>query len=256
MTLDDWLAARSPGSLSTTISALSDRKIHLLTAAFLRRVWDLLPSHHTQIAVEATETFADGRMTKVALARLRVDDTRETLEPLWFSSDPNWRAPSWYEEWHTWGDDLPAVYEQRVNEMERRTARFGYVLHCVKAGIEWPHWVAAKAAFLARDLLAWEALPTWQDSAAASEAIEQFRLFREIGGDGSQPDPRWPKWRTTTVVALARGIHRDRAFDRLPILADALQDADCNDEEVLRHCREPREHVRGCWVVDLAMGVG
>jgi hypothetical protein len=57
------------------------------------------------------------------------------------------------------------------------------------------------------------------------------------------------------VLALARGIQRDQAFDRMPILADALQDAGCDDEAVLAHCREPREHVRGCWVVDLAMGM-
>ncbi|MBN9118301.1 MAG: hypothetical protein J0I06_03925 [Planctomycetes bacterium] len=75
-------------------------------------------------------------------------------------------------------------------------------------------------------------------------------------GEADSPDPRWPRWRTTDVLALARGIHRDRAFDRLPILADALQDAGCDDEDVLNHCRRPGGHVRGCWAVDLAMGIG
>jgi hypothetical protein len=56
------------------------------------------------------------------------------------------------------------------------------------------------------------------------------------------------------VVALARGIYDDRAFDRLAILADALQDAGCDNADVLGHCRGPGPHVRGCWVVDLLLG--
>ena len=40
----------------------------------------------------------------------------------------------------------------------------------------------------------------------------------------------------------------------MPILADALQDADCNNADILDHCRGPGPHVRGCWVVDLVLG--
>ena len=45
-----------------------------------------------------------------------------------------------------------------------------------------------------------------------------------------------------------------RDFAAMPILADALQDAGCDDEDILAHCREEREHIRGCWVVDLLLG--
>lgn len=61
-------------------------------------------------------------------------------------------------------------------------------------------------------------------------------------------------WRTSTVVALAQGIYDDRAFDRLPILADALQDAGCDNPDILNHCRDTGPHARGCWVVDLVLG--
>jgi hypothetical protein len=64
-----------------------------------------------------------------------------------------------------------------------------------------------------------------------------------------------PKWLTSDVLALARGIYDDRAFDRMPILADALQDAGCDSDAILSHCRDPQQvHVRGCWVVDLLLG--
>jgi hypothetical protein len=70
--------------------------------------------------------------------------------------------------------------------------------------------------------------------------------FRPVSAD--------PSWLTSTVVALAEGIYQELAFDRMPILADALQDAGCNNEDILNHCRQPGEHVRGCWVVDLLLG--
>jgi hypothetical protein len=63
-----------------------------------------------------------------------------------------------------------------------------------------------------------------------------------------------PRWRTADAVGLARGIYEERAFDRLPLLADALMDAGCADEQVLSHCRSEGPHVRGCWVVDLVLG--
>jgi hypothetical protein len=57
------------------------------------------------------------------------------------------------------------------------------------------------------------------------------------------------------VLALARGIDAERAFDRLPVLADVLQDAGCDDAEVLDHCRDTTTaHDRGCWVIDLVLG--
>ncbi|MBM3979516.1 MAG: hypothetical protein FJ304_04385 [Planctomycetes bacterium] len=64
-----------------------------------------------------------------------------------------------------------------------------------------------------------------------------------------------PSWLTSDVVLLARGIYDDKAFDRMPILADALQDAGCDNDEVLNHCRDATAtHVRGCWVIDLLLG--
>jgi hypothetical protein len=79
-------------------------------------------------------------------------------------------------------------------------------------------------------------------------------LFRDVFGNPFSPVVFDPVWRTSDVRGLARGIYDDRAFDRLPILADALIEAGCDDDVILGHCRGPGPHVRGCWVVDLVLG--
>ena len=79
-------------------------------------------------------------------------------------------------------------------------------------------------------------------------------LLRCILGNPFRPVTLDPAWRTSTVVALAKGIYDDRAFDRLPVLADALQDAGCENDDILNHCRGDGPHARGCWVVDLVLG--
>jgi hypothetical protein len=61
-------------------------------------------------------------------------------------------------------------------------------------------------------------------------------------------------WNDGTVGRIAAGIYEERAFDRLPILADALPDAGCDAKELLAHCRSAGPHVRGCWVVDTILG--
>ncbi len=86
------------------------------------------------------------------------------------------------------------------------------------------------------------------------ELAEQAELLRDIFGNPFRSVEFHLEWFTSDVLALARGIYADRAFDRMPILADALQDAGCDDADILNHCREPREHARGCWVVDLLLG--
>ena len=67
-------------------------------------------------------------------------------------------------------------------------------------------------------------------------------------------DERWRAWNDGTVVKLAQGIYNDRAFDRLSIMADALEEAGCKDTDILAHSRGPGPHIRGCWIVDLLLG--
>ncbi len=88
----------------------------------------------------------------------------------------------------------------------------------------------------------------------AAELAAQADLLRCIAGSPYRPVACDPSWRTSTVVGLAAAIYADRAFDRLPVLADALEDAGCDCPDFLGHCRNHPEHARGCWVVDKILG--
>ena len=79
-------------------------------------------------------------------------------------------------------------------------------------------------------------------------------ILHDIFGDCLHSITINPAWHTSTVLALATGIYQEKAFHRMPILADALQDAGCDNEDILYHCRQPGEHVRGCWLIDLLTG--
>jgi hypothetical protein len=84
---------------------------------------------------------------------------------------------------------------------------------------------------------------------------DMARLIRELYGNLPRPVTFSPEWRTDTTVALARAMYDSRDFGAMPILADALQDAGCDNEDILNHCRDSNAtHVRGCWVVDLVLG--
>jgi hypothetical protein len=91
------------------------------------------------------------------------------------------------------------------------------------------------------------------EQAVKAEQRAQTTLLRCIFGNPFRPVAFDPRWRTADVLGLARGIYEDRAFERLPLLADALMDAGCADEQVIGHCRSEGPHVRGCWVVDLVL---
>jgi hypothetical protein len=88
---------------------------------------------------------------------------------------------------------------------------------------------------------------------AKAEWAAQACFVRDIFGNPFRKVKVKRVWLTGNVVALAQTIYDDRFFDRLPILADALEDAGCDNADFLNHCRQPGEHVRGCWVVDLVL---
>jgi hypothetical protein len=95
-------------------------------------------------------------------------------------------------------------------------------------------------------------------AAAAAEDRTLCELLRHVVGNPFRPppfDPAWPRANGGAAAKIARVVYEDGRFDDLPFLADALEDAGCDSEELLRHCRDvpAGEHPLGCWVVDLLL---
>jgi hypothetical protein len=94
--------------------------------------------------------------------------------------------------------------------------------------------------------------------AVRGEAAAQAALLRDLLGNPFRPvavDPAWLTWDDGSVVKLARAIYDERRWQDLPVLADALEEVGCGDAAILEHCRRPVEHARGCWLVDLCLGL-
>jgi hypothetical protein len=89
----------------------------------------------------------------------------------------------------------------------------------------------------------------------STERKAQIDLVRDVFGNPFRPVAFNPDWRTDTAQSLANQMYEAREFSAMPILADALQDAGCDSDDLLAHCRDPHVlHVRGCWAVDLVLG--
>src|SRR5262249_6257170 len=131
---------------------------------------------------------------------------------------------------------------------ELRAARLA--CQAAGAGAAW-YAAASRPAVAARN-----AALSAQAASAPAERAAQAAALDELFGNPLRAAGVAPAWQTPAVVALARGIYEERAFGRMPLLAGALAEAGCADEEVLAHCRVPGGHIRGCWVLDLLSGRG
>jgi hypothetical protein len=158
---------------------------------------------------------------------------------------------------------LPAVPFPRIEEVEADAERESDPPPCLG-----PDGANEQVRLLLREATCMEALVLkWLGRAAAAgvatEVGEPERaalrratatLRRDIFGNPFRPAAFSPSWRTDTAVTLARIMYDSRDFSAMPILADALQDAGCDSDDILNHCRGDGTHVRGCWVVDLVLG--
>jgi hypothetical protein len=126
------------------------------------------------------------------------------------------------------------------------------------------HYWALATERLTDDYVAryWPEVTEWlyRASAASGQKTQELRgayvfIMRDIVGNPFRPVTFSPAWRSDTAVLLAKHMYESRDFSVMPILADALQDAGCDDDDMLNHCRDEKQiHVRGCWVVDLVLG--
>jgi hypothetical protein len=229
MTEKEWLATIDPDPMLRLLfqHKASDRKLRLFAAACCRHVWSWLTDERSQKAVEVAERFADNRATK---KERRGKTTRREL-----------RAAS--EQAYVW----------RLYDALPRSSTFAAMAACNAVSI----LDRAAAGLASHDARA----AANCNNRGHEERMWQAGEVRDIFGNPFRPVTFDPAWRTTTTMNLAAAVYEDRhmpsgLFDnhRLDILADALEDAGCDNADILGHLRNGGEHVRGCHVIDLIRG--
>ena len=119
------------------------------------------------------------------------------------------------------------------------------------------NYIQAIVMLLTREaILTSQAVPHQARQIQTCEWSIQCSLIRDIFGNPFRPETIYSAWLTPRVVIEAQAIYDERAFERMPVLGDALEDAGCTNVDIVQHCRRPAEHVRGCWAVDLVLGKG
>jgi hypothetical protein len=233
MTEAEWLECSDPQPMLEFLQGrASERKLRLFACACCRYIWDLLTDERSKRAVQVAERYADGLAKYNDLVAAAFDGWEAVVET--WGHEPMIDISS---IWVT-GEELPtspasAVFLAVAEDPSASNPAFNY-------GVPAAASTARHAALATRQ--------------ARSQERPQEDLLRCIFGNPFHSVAGNPAWLTPTVLALAMAVYEERAFHRMPELADALEEGGCTEADILAHCRKPVEHVRGCWVVDLVLG--
>jgi hypothetical protein len=229
MTEAEWLACSRPESMlgflrrqPTGRGVATDRKRRLFAVACCRRIWHLIKEEPCRQAVEVAERYADGLATDKELRMAH------------------------YAARNLFQGAVHCPFNRDVDPAAALAAYFasGEAGMCVGT--------ISNAAFAVGNQFPCEQ----RDAAWASEWAAQSDLVREVMGNPFRPIPRNPSWLLSnggSIMRLAQEVYDQKRFEFLPVLADALMGAGCDEEEILAHCREPGPHARGCWVLDIIL---
>ena len=249
MTEGEWLAAKELCPMLDRLrDKASDRKQRLFAVACCRSHWQQL-SDWQRNCVQLAECYVDGDATLQEF-----ESARERYGPQGYTQE--WRRSFERYKYLEREHDCDQNYRQEIEDAdnaESRAARECHLSNAVAATL------LPEALGAACTRYCWE---PYTRSGGAVEAEPYVRaiidnpceLLRDIFGNPFRATAFDPSWRTSTASAIARGMYESRDFSAMTILADALQDAGCEDADTLAHCRGDGPHVRGCWVVDLVLG--
>jgi hypothetical protein len=255
MTKAEWLACEAPRPMLRFLLGTdyprvqdivafpnckgSDRKMRLFACACYRLIGHLLPHPLAQATVVLAEQVADGvvPVEELQQAEARIRAAIDAIEEGWRVSH---------------GPERKALLPTH--------AALALALQAIwKEAPKAAYYSSSTAYLTVAEILNPGATTSDSGSFASQKAEErcQADVLRCIFGHlfhSATIDPAPLAWNNSIVPELAWGIYEDQAFDRLPILADALEEPGCTDAEILGHLRSPGPHARGCWVVDLLTG--
>jgi hypothetical protein len=233
MNEEQWLACDDPFHILEFLGGkVTERKGRLFACACLRRARRLLTPRYLK-AVEASENYADSQIETAELTRQEHEIFQ--LAARYFR---RYRALPW----------TLVVQKQFV-----RTA-------CIRV-----------MATPLGEMLTFSR-ECWTVARSRGEADEKQRKELQARSDLLRDlfaNPFHPltvsccvfSWHDNTIIRLAQTAYDERILPagtlnnaRLLIVADALEEAGCDDEQILRHLRNGGEHYRGCWAIDLLLG--
>ncbi len=231
VTAAEWLACTDPEALWEPIRAMaSERKLHLFRVACCCAIRGRL-APNARAAVNAAERYADGRSSRLELVAAYARVQEDYVAFLRGHPETDWDRGELGEYWPL------ATAKQVASPSEQPRALADEV------------WNVARYV--------------WSEDGRGRHIADRHRprvrnvllcLFGSPFRGALAIDPVCRAWNDGTILKLARDIYARLVLGRLPVLADALEDAGCADAELLGHLRGPGPHVRGCWAVDLVLG--
>ena len=244
MTEKEWLTAREPDDLLEFLrERASDRQFRLFICACCRRFLPLMPKkpqHDLNLCekyIAYGEKFAEGLITWPKL-----QSSFNEMEPVIVSHDGYLAA---YAARMATDRDIAGSTRPMLRGRN-------LIAHPASTGAQYSRTVVGR--LLATSKTSKGSTPTAKKRMATiAEKRYQIEILHDIFGNPFQPITFDPSWQTSTVISLALQVYDSRDFSAMPILADALQDAGCDNQDVLNHCRGPGPHTRGCWVCDLIL---
>jgi hypothetical protein len=220
MTEEEWLRSQDPDPMWRLLEVVDPspsllRKSRLLACAFARLIWEIHDEQGKQI-IESMERYADGDES--------LEDFRVVM-----------------------GD----YYDRVEDEPDPRRQAAG---NCVLGLSTARHENYPLRFAVTQGRLALSARQQSDEVWKSNHVPEICITIRDIFGNPFRPVVLESSLRTESVVSLARAMYESRNFSDIKVVAETLQNAGCDNQELLDHCRGSVSHIRGCWVVDLLLG--
>jgi len=239
VTATEWDASRDPRPMLRALVEPPARKLRLFARACVARIDHLVTDPRSRAALDFVDKYFGAPINKQK-GRTKV---RKAAKDAWTEA---------YNEMFHYPDERSARCIVRSCAADSVSALFhtasefaaryasSFACYAVAWGLHADAGLGARGS-------------TITDDEQAGEFAAQADLLRCVFANPFREVRFAPEWRTDTAVALAKHAEATNDFSAMPILADALQDAGCESEEVLLHCRAGCAHARGCWVCDAVL---
>jgi hypothetical protein len=243
----EWKLCKDPRQMLDWLrnsDKLTERKARLFAIAFCRCLWPRLTDEREQPrkALEVAERYVEGAATE---AELRQAHNAYHAEVYMLREAKSWWGQRVLEFLHKtfpsdhWAYDFPPT-----------SFDFAILGSVSRKAIKGVNVLAREVARLPDEFRG------NRDLAIPENASELCHVFRDIFGNPFHPvafDWTLLRWNDGLLGKLAQRIYDEKAWDLLPVLADALEEAGYTDQDALGHLRGPELHFRGCHVIDLLL---